>query len=108
MLLGKSFRIQERLKTQSGEASSSDEELPSLTAFLNTLESERIFPTTVGNFAVRNPYSKSIIYCKTSTTMITYQSILHAYVRTYIHTYEYQIVRINTNIIQYIHIMCIN
>ena len=31
------------------------------TVFLNALESERIFPTTVGNFTVRNPYSN--IYC---------------------------------------------
>ena len=27
------------------------------TAFLNAPQSERIFPTSVGNFAVRNPYS---------------------------------------------------
>ena len=32
------------------------------TAFLNTPESKRIFPTTVGNFAVRNPYSKMQLF----------------------------------------------
>ena len=63
-LLGKSFQIQDLLKTQSGEKSSSSspdfiEMKNSLhqTAFLKTPESERIFPTTVGNFTVRNPYS---------------------------------------------------
>ena len=28
------------------------------TVFVNTPESERIFPTTVGNFTVQNPYSR--------------------------------------------------
>ena len=46
LMSGKSFRIQERLKTQSGEESSLHQ----------TAYSERIFPTSVGNFAVRNPY----------------------------------------------------
>ena len=64
MLLGKSFWIQDLLKTQSGEESSSSspdfiEMKNSLhqTAFLNAPEFERIFPTSVGNFAVRNLYS---------------------------------------------------
>ena len=71
MLLGKSFQIQEQLKTQSGGERSSSGRFNSVedpqclnvlmknslyqTVFLNVPESERIFPT-VGNFPVRNPY----------------------------------------------------
>ena len=54
-VVGKSFQIQEHSKTQSGEESSSS--LNSSSLFLNAPKSERIFPTTVGDFVVRNPYS---------------------------------------------------
>ena len=43
-----------------------DEELSSPDCVLNTPESKRIFPTAVGNFAVRPPYS--IIHCSGGNT----------------------------------------
>ena len=78
----KSFRIQKHLKPSLVERvlhldvstlwvifSSPDEELSSPDCVINGPESERIVPTTVGNFAVRNPYS-IMSKCNYSTVTI--------------------------------------
>ena len=49
------------------------------TAFLNTPQFKRIFSTTVGNFAVRNPY---LMLCILYILYIPYIRYVHAYLHT--------------------------